>query len=233
MERTFQPLSAAGVRRDVRLVGFPDFCPRCHTKIVPKILTQVACTSETQLDIEETYQCTNNKCERVFIGTYRNAEDGKYPPAFRLSNLVPLEPRKPAIGDLVAGLSPTFYDVYSQALIAESLSLHQLTGIGLRKALEFLVKDFATHSYADQKADILKKQLAQCIDEYIDDSSVKAMAKRAAWLGNDETHYLRKWGDKDIDDLKVLIRLTVNGIENALLAKKYVTEMPDSKHPSK
>jgi hypothetical protein len=54
---------------------------------------------------------------------------------------------------------------------------------------------------------------------------VKECAKRAAWLGNDETHYTRKWETKDVSDLKLLVKLTVNWIDNVLLTEKYIAEM--------
>ena len=55
------------------------------------------------------------------------------------------------------------------------------------------------------------------------------MAKRATWLGNDETHYYKKWPEKDISDLKILIQLTVNSIDNQLLIEKYEKEMDKPK----
>ena len=45
------------------------------------------------------------------------------------------------------------------------------------------------------------------------------------WLGNDETHYIRRWQDKQINDLKRLIQLTINWIHNTLLPKKYLEDM--------
>ena len=45
------------------------------------------------------------------------------------------------------------------------------------------------------------------------------------WLGNDETHYVRKWEEKDIRDLKILIRLTESWIQNSILTDKYLREM--------
>jgi hypothetical protein len=130
----------------------------------------------------------------------------------------------------VAAVSPTFVEVYTQALAAEGMGLNQITGIGLRKALEFLVKDFAVATKGDAEKDaVFRKPLAGCIKDYIDDPSVQAVAKRAAWLGNDETHYLRKWEGRDIKDLKTLIRLTMNGMDNILLSKKFVEEMPEDK----
>jgi len=194
---------------------------------VPKLLTQAAVGPDKASDIEEVFQCTSAKCERLFLALYTYKQNDT-PPRFRFDRAIPYEPAKPSVPLPISEVSPTFVDVYSQALAAESLGLGQLTGIGLRKALEFLIKDFAITKNPGAKEAILKKSLASCIGEYISDESVKQVAKRAAWLGNDETHYLRKWEDKDIKDLKVLISLSVNGIHNILLSEKYIKEMPDT-----
>ncbi|HKW51947.1 MAG TPA: hypothetical protein VJQ53_09460 [Candidatus Eisenbacteria bacterium] len=58
---------------------------------------------------------------------------------------------------------------------------------------------------------------------------MRAAAKRATWLANDETHYERRWEDRDIKDVKNLVRLTVNAVENALLMAQYVQDMPEEK----
>jgi len=47
--------------------------------------------------------------------------------------------------------------------------------------------------------------LSACIQQYIDNEKIKLVSKRAVWIGNDETHYVRKWIEKDIEDLKRLI----------------------------
>lgn len=67
--------------------------------------------------------------------------------------------------------------------------------------------------------------LGHCINEFVLDENIKACAKRATWLENDETHYVKKWNDKDINDLRMLIKLTVNWIDNALTTKKYLSDM--------
>ena len=95
----------------------------------------------------------------------------------------------------------------------------------MRKALEFLVKDFAKSQMPTEKDAIENTQPLQCINNYLDDQRIRQSATLATWLGNDETHYIRKWQDKDIKDLKVLIKLTVNWIENVLLSEKYVMNM--------
>lgn len=108
----------------------------------------------------------------------------------------------------------------------ESINAKNLFGLGLRKSLEFLIKDFCIIKKPDKKESIIKSTLSQCINNYIDDHKIKLCAERATWLGNDETHYEKKWGDKDIDDLKILVKLTINWIESDILTKKYNKEMP-------
>ena len=55
---------------------------------------------------------------------------------------------------------------------------------------------------------------------------VQNVAERCLWLGNDETHYLRKWADRDVDDLVGLIKLAMHWIEIDHLSKSCVKEMP-------
>lgn len=228
MERQISVTNSIGSPRTVRVIGYPDQCPRCHSHLVPRLLASV--TNSEKPDgsvVEEAFQCTYGQCSYLFIAIYTWRISSVSPPSYDFSRVIPIEPRKPEIGELVTGISPNFYEIYSQALAAEGFGLSQLTGIGLRKALEFLVKDFAVSTAPSKKEEILKKPLANCISDHIDETHVKNVAKRATWLGNDETHYVRKWEDKDIKDLKALIKLTVNGIENVLLAKKYIDEMPE------
>ena len=68
--------------------------------------------------------------------------------------------------------------------------------------------------------------LGTVIREFVDDQKIKLCAERAAWLGNDETHYERRWEGKDIEDVKTLIKLTCFWIESDLVTAKYTNEMP-------
>ena len=93
--------------------------------------------------------------------------------------------------------------------------------------MEFLIKDYAIHNKPTEKEKIEKKLLGPCIADYVDDNRIKTVAKRAVWLGNDETHYVRKWEGKNLEDLKKLIELTVHWIEMEYLTKSFETEMPE------
>ena len=66
----------------------------------------------------------------------------------------------------------------------------------------------------------------QVINSYMKEApKVKSCAEKAVWLGNDETHYERKWENKDINDLKLLIKLTLHHIEAEILTEKFEAEM--------
>ena len=213
-----------GTGANVRLNEVPDVCPRCHKGIHPKELTFTL--NDKRNSVQALFRCTHQSCQEIFIANYitmGSSTNGR--PNYLLSNVAPQKAKQQEFSETITEVSPTFIAIYSQALAAEANGLDQMVGIGIRKALEFLVKDFACNQNPEDENEIKEKMLGKCIEDYIQDVSVKACAKRAAWLGNYETHYLRKWEDKDISDLKLLVKLTVNGIDNVLLTQKYIKEM--------
>ncbi len=83
------------------------------------------------------------------------------------------------------------------------------------------------HCSPEKHETIEKLAAANVVAQYIHDSRIKTVAKRALWIGNDETHYLRRWEKHDINDLVTLVKLTINWIEIEQQSKSYVDEMPD------
>jgi hypothetical protein len=210
----------------------PNICPLCHKSVLAK---QVAWTltppaERNQPYLEIVYSCPDRECGRFFIGIFRPSRSRDYQrrplATFELSSSTPINITPPTVPQEVAALSPSFVDVYTQASAAEAYRLPQVAGPGFRKALEFLVKDYCVTRFPEATDRIRAMMLGPVIKEYVDDPNVKLCAERAAWLGNDETHYVRKWESKDIDDLKTLVRLSVNWIHNHALTQKYVTDMP-------
>jgi len=47
--------------------------------------------------------------------------------------------------------------------------------------------------------------LCDCIKTKLDNDTLKIIAKAAAWIGNDYAHYLQKYKDKDLSDMKKYI----------------------------
>ena len=119
--------------------------------------------------------------------------------------------------------------IYNEAIEAESHNLEEISGVGFRKALEFLMKDYCMLLHPEEKEKIIKMTLAGVIKTYVEDPSIKSISQRAVWLGNDETHYYRKWEGKTVEDVKKLIELTVYWIKMERLTNSILSEMPDGK----
>jgi hypothetical protein len=210
----------------VTLDRFPDRCPMCHHHIEAKSIDNAFRRNSR---VEIAFRCPRRDCQRMFIGTFRLPMDRS---EFELKTTGPSVPLEPIQPDMIKEVSPSFVKIYKQAAHAESIDLMEVAGIGYRKALEFLIKDFAIRRQPDKDKEIKEAYLGTVINNHIDDPQVKTRAKRATWLGNDESHYVREWVDKDISDLKILIQLTRNAIENVLLADSYVEDMPEkTKNP--
>jgi hypothetical protein len=187
-------------------------CPFCHTNIVPDYLC-----------IDDNYifaRCCNNSCNSHFVivpdrgGIFVRI----------LPNSIPVSKD---FSEIITSISPSFSDIYNQAYYAEQMLFDQICGVGYRKALEFLIKDYLISKETDEQIieNIKKKFLNNCIQENVQNDNIKNVAKRAVWLGNDETHYVRQWEDKDVQDLKKLIDLTVRWIENEIETERVLQEM--------
>jgi hypothetical protein len=135
----------------------------------------------------------------------------------------------PTLPSEVTDISENFATVYRQAAQAELYELNEIAGAGYRKALEFLIKDYCISEDPDSKEAIVKELLGTVISKRVTDTKIQQCAQRAAWLGNDETHYSRRWEDKDVSDLKILIELTIGWIRSSVLTKRYLAEMADGK----
>ena len=196
----------------------PDECPMCHHFGDMVIIHSQRC-AETHVQV--VYRCAFRGCESFFVGRY-----GPIPQP-ELKSLAPTNPVLTSFPTIIAELSPSFVKVYVEAEEASYLGLGQIAGPGYRKAFEFLIKDYAKSLSPDQSAEIEKTFAGTVVNNYIAAIRIQAVAKRALWLGNDETHYLRKWENHDINDLVTLIKLTVNWIEIDHLSKSYTDQMPE------
>ena len=144
--------------------------------------------------------------------------------------LFPTPPDDELLEDGIQEISPTFVEILRQVREAEARGLHHLVGMGYRKALEFLIKDYLVSARPDKSDEIAKQNLGHCIENHVNDPNLKQCARRAVWLGNDETHYQRRWSDKDVEDLeRLLLKLTRHWISSEYLTKKYMEEMPSAK----
>ena len=201
-------------------VEHPDQCPICHRYSEVEFIK----ATETKLkkEVNVVFRCGFSGCKSFFIGYFGEKNSGD------LRALKPAVASVTTFPDCVLEISPQFIEIYLEAEEAKSLGLHQVAGPGYRKAFEFLVKDYAKSLNPSDLEQIEKMFSGNVVKEYMSDPRIKNVAQRALWLGNDETHYLRKWVSHDLDDLINLIKLAVNWIETEILSKKYEEEMPKS-----
>jgi hypothetical protein len=198
------------------LQTLPQECPFCHRSIQP--LTIYACMG---LNLQVFFQCPHPTCKSSFVGYYDKIGNIYSLISCSKGNILNFN-FKPVITEI----SPNFIIIYNQAFYAEQESLYEICGVGYRKALEFLIKDYLIGREPEKKEEIEKNQLGKCIAEHITDANIKSVSKRAVWLGNDETHYVRKWEGKNLNDLKKLIELTIHWMEIEALTKSFEEDMP-------
>ena len=211
---TVPVLTWKGVPREIQQSAIE--CPFCHALVNPKYLY----IHEDSLFAV----CPNSDCNMHFILTSPYSDYSFY-------EIQPNStPGKRAFSKTIHKISPEFEKIYNQAYHAEQIQLDQICGVGYRKALEFLIKDYLISQVADDDATkeaIKKTFLDKCIQDYVPNQHIKIVARRAVWLGNDETHYTRKWANKDVSHLKSLIDLTVRWIESDIETKELLEDMPE------
>lgn len=200
---------------------YPKICPICNNNISP-----INEFEKCNIDINSvSILFTCPACGKGFITHYKYNESDyevKGPYKYKVLTLLqsfPVKPKETIFEECIRNLSPNFCNIYNQAVASETYGLDQLSGIGYRKAIEFLIKDFCTYKHPKDEEKIKSTLLGQVINTYIDETSkIRTLAKASVWLGNDETHYIKKFDDKDINDLKRFIRATVSYITYELVS---------------
>lgn len=208
----------------------PHECPLCHYAIKPTRLSGHLLDNDGRLYIAAIYLC--HHCFQSFM-TFSECSDSYtkvHNEQARDSELLYAGPRcyeKKQFDPKINDLSPEFSIIYNQALQAETSGLDRIAGIGYRKAIEFLVKDFCIHLHPEAEEQIKEKLLGKCIQDYVDDARIRSLAEKAVWIGNDETHYVRKHQDRDVSDMKFFIDAMLHFVSMVLIA-----EDADSMNPA-
>lgn len=213
----------------------PNICPHCHVTNTPhhKWIIQTRDTDNVDCYIS-TWQCSNAKCNKVLVAQHKLS--GANFQFTRFLNGLPKGPDWPKpILELKSGklnkegqaVQSNFIKTYLQSLEAENYGLDELAGMGYRKAIEYLVKDWAIHNNPDDREKIEKSWLGAAIKGYFE-GDLKEILERATWLGNDQAHYNRLFEEFDIEVLKELIDLIMVELDREYKKAHYI-EMIKSK----
>lgn len=207
----------------------PNICPHCHLTNVPAHIYGVPTKGEEDKEqVISIWRCANRECYKHF-GVLHEYE----PKGWVLKRFLTGLPKGPIwpkpIEDLRHGASAEdqesspsrFIKTYLQSLRAEALGLDELAGMGYRKAIEFLVKDWAIQQKPEDLAKIEDAWLGQVIKDYFQ-GDLKDILERATWLGNDQAHYKKVFEDFDIDILKELIDLIMVELDRQYKKEHYL-----------
>ena len=196
-----------------------DKCPICNSSIAPVGKSKFF-NSDSKMYFF-MFECP--ACNKGFIThyNYTNERKIKNDISYNMLKLVNSYPKVPELHQFdenIKKLSSNFCEIFNQAYVAEQMNPNEIAGIGYRKALEFLIKDYCIDKNKEQEEKIKKEPLSQVITNYILSDKIRNLAKASIWIGNDETHYVRKYEDKDIKDIKRFISATVAYITYELIA---------------
>ncbi len=194
-------------------------CPICHIVSKNNLIRAFFTTTTTQRIVFIERIC--HKCGEVSVSRYTLPLNStvSFSTQYRSCTQLPAERGSVCIDNIITTISPRFKEIYSQAVFSEIEGCDEICGMGYRKALEFLIKDYLVHKTPKEKDNISNESLSQSIAR-IEDNRIKVLASRSAWLGNDECHYVRKHEDYGLEELKVFIDAMLSYISSELTFEK-------------
>ncbi|MDO4605240.1 MAG: DUF4145 domain-containing protein [Helcococcus sp.] len=192
----------------------PKTCVHCNETMTPQVINQTETYNKNQVAF--LVRCSH--CKEFFAISYIiKKKDG-----VNHSELIPYSYNIKIdydLSDEIELFSPDTKEIYMQSKTAEAYNLSHIAGIGYRKSIEFLIKDFLINVKDQDKATISNLHLSQAIDK-IDNDNIKTLAKASTWIGNDETHYIKKHPDKDVNDLKKFLKALSQLLSSEYLVKE-------------
>ncbi|MDP3983283.1 MAG: DUF4145 domain-containing protein [bacterium] len=207
----------------------PDNCPVCNTGIQVEFIT--ACGKAEKYDrgyyVQVIFRCPRNDCQAIFIAYYTspswygNHNNFDRERIYLRNTFIRSYFEEEKFDEEIVNLSSRFVGIFTQSSIAENMGLTDICGMGYRKALEFLVKDYLSKIIPEKKKEISASTLGNLIYNKIDDDKIRKMAKLAKDIGNNETHYEDSLNQLTLEDMKKLIKLVIYWISSSLLTEEY------------
>lgn len=192
-------------------VELSSFCPRCGVHLFPDVVYGVCVEHDFEEESKIFILNFCPKCNECFISSH--TYDEEFSDGYLFESASPLLYTSHEFSSSITELSPDFVAIYNDSYHAESLGLTSICGMGYRKAIEFLIKDYIIYKKPSAKTNVISQPLMQCIKDHIKDDRLYSLAKASTWLGNDETHYVKRHTDYNIADLRKFINAFVTFID--------------------
>ncbi|MEF2608439.1 MAG: hypothetical protein U0M88_02225 [Faecalicoccus sp.] len=221
------------------------FCPHCQKDISPKFEFGSFHYTSKSGEMNEVLQnghvdcvfecpsCHESISVRYEIKYTITTHSFLHWDSFNIDKVSPYPTLKFPFDKSISTVSPRFEKIYTQTIQAKAEGKDELVGIGYRKSIEFLLKDYLISNNSDELDSISKMHLADCINK-LENQKVKDLAKASIWLGNDETHYVRKHSDLGISELEKFLNTLVSYLTfeiTASDASEFINQQKTSKNP--
>lgn len=193
----------------------PTTCPHCGIGTDARIIDHKNFALENNTYLI-TASCVCTSCQKIFFFVcYKNKEMSDNAP------LVFVYPNNQYVykNPIIENFSPRFIDMYNQSLHSEINGDTELAAIGYRSALEILVKDYAINELGKPKEEVSGKKLFGAISEYLHQDDLVKTSDVIRILGNDFTHYERKYPQHDFNVLKGYLDIFIKQIEIQYMIK--------------
>lgn len=175
----------------------PSVCPHCGfgTDAVRTATATWNYFNKSAL-LLQTCKCTS--CDKLFFFASCKEEGAS------TAKLICILPNTEPVykDEILEKISPRFVDIYNQALRAENRKDIELAATGYRSAMEILIKDYAINELKEPKEQVTSHNLNNAIGKYLKQEELVNSADVIRILGNDFTHYDRKYPEHDFDMLK-------------------------------
>ena len=92
---------------------------------------------------------------------------------FEFYSAFPSTSERKEFDERILKMSPRFVEIYNQSQKAEQSELTEICGMGYRKALECLIKDYLLNVKKMGEEEVLSMQLGACIANKVDNPLIK------------------------------------------------------------
>jgi len=207
----------------------PRMCMHCRNTGQQKYIELALITgTSNKYDAVGIYGC--EFCKETTISFYNYEDilvpkemefDKTYVPILVTRDYLPKDLTNISISKKMQTNYNDFYEIYSQAKVAEENDLYHLAGMGYRKSIEFLVTDFLKDYSEDENVTVewlenASTRLGNKIKK-LPSKKLRNIANAISYLGNDEAHYTIRHPDYDISDMKRFIALLINEFESEFI----------------
>ncbi len=190
----------------------PATCPFCGYGTDAPITNKNHFQLNDHYVIMATCKCTSCGQTFFFVSEYLNGHE--YEPIMIPSiSFIRYENK------ILSKISERFIDMYNQALQSEFVGNYELAAIGYRTALEIIIKDFAINELGIPREAVVKKKLYDAIGEYLNQNELINTSDVVRILGNDHTHFERKYPQHDFELLKGYMDIFLKQIEVQYMIK--------------